>query len=285
MRLRNISWILVLIPLVALRPFKDKKESDRSKMGLKGNVKSIEVEYGKVTNENGVWKLGEKPFNNAKEKTTFLPSGNIALKTIFSSSGDQQYKFQYFYKGDQLDSMLQYYSEDEPTYKTIYEFSKDKPSQLLSSVLYEFVDNTKAGKTDYFYDKKGNLIGRKNMNSADETNVEEVFEYKKRQKVRYKKYIASEQYTIIQEYEYNKQKLVSQILSKSITGQVQTKKVLAYDENGNLLSSRIYNPDDQLAEERTFEYTFDDKGNWVQKVVIENGEPYFMTVRKIEYFN
>ena len=67
-----------------------------------------------------------------------------------------------------------------------------------------------------------------------------------------------------------------------------------YDENGSVLTQTDVNENTtteffpngliKSQNEFTYEYTYDSFGNWIRKIVFENGEKYSESIRKITYF-
>ncbi|NMR34945.1 hypothetical protein HIO71_12185 [Chryseobacterium aquaticum] len=68
-----------------------------------------------------------------------------------------------------------------------------------------------------------------------------------------------------------------------------------YDENGNILSQTDVNENTTIEffpnglrkseNEFTYEYSYDSFGNWIRKIVFENGKKYSESIRKIIYFD
>ncbi|PHR92747.1 MAG: hypothetical protein COA80_14070, partial [Leeuwenhoekiella sp.] len=62
-----------------------------------------------------------------------------------------------------------------------------------------------------------------------------------------------------------------------------TKFVSEYDEMGNLTIQNWYNEQDEKTHQTSFEYVYDDNGNWISKRRGTNGELSMVWERQIEY--
>ncbi|MPS72482.1 MAG: hypothetical protein E2590_04945 [Chryseobacterium sp.] len=68
-----------------------------------------------------------------------------------------------------------------------------------------------------------------------------------------------------------------------------------YDENGSILTQTDVNENTTIEfflnglrkseNEFTYEYTYDSFGNWIRKIIYENGEKYSESIRRITYFD
>ena len=61
-----------------------------------------------------------------------------------------------------------------------------------------------------------------------------------------------------------------------------------YDDKGNEIEINSFNSDGNLDDKYTYKYTYDQQGNWIQKIsyVVENGveKPSQIVERTIEYY-
>ncbi|MCZ2397206.1 MAG: hypothetical protein LC100_11775 [Chitinophagales bacterium] len=60
-----------------------------------------------------------------------------------------------------------------------------------------------------------------------------------------------------------------------------SKMDLSFDEKYNITEIKEIDEDGKI--EYSFTYKFDDKGNWVEQAMYEDGELEYITTRKIEY--
>ncbi|MCB0401593.1 MAG: hypothetical protein KDD41_05880 [Flavobacteriales bacterium] len=107
-------------------------------------------------------------------------------------------------------------------------------------------------------------------------------------------------------YVYNQHHKVAEVNHFNAESVLESKEVYKYDENGLLTESELYK-DKKLITKNTYMndkggsntelqysgdssvytyiYNFDNKGNWIKKIVFENNNPSGILIREIEYFN
>lgn len=137
--------------------------------------------------------------------------------------------------------------------ETIYNYNKIGIVQ--SEVQINKIINNKNTKTEFTYDDKGNLIRLKD-NAG---------------------------FTITYIYNSN-EKVESEILTfsdKSTNFSVENKN--HYDKNGVLVYMETYNLNTKEKNNRTFTYKLDNKGNWIEKTIVENGTDISIVKRVIYY--
>jgi hypothetical protein len=83
-------------------------------------------------------------------------------------------------------------------------------------------------------------------------------------------------------YKYDEKGLVIEETSDFLR---TSKKKYTYDDNGNILKVKEYSIKEVLIGEETYEYKFDNKGNWIVRLFFINGKPNFIEEREITYSN
>lgn len=77
--------------------------------------------------------------------------------------------------------------------------------------------------------------------------------------------------------------IIEKIYTNKSTG-LSYKSTFKFDARGNLIEFCKYNDKGKLIESEKSRYTYDEVGNWVKEIDIENGEPLSITERQIEYY-
>ena len=67
-------------------------------------------------------------------------------------------------------------------------------------------------------------------------------------------------------------------------GSLDSRYTSKYDEDGNKIESNNYESDGSLYSKETYKYDFDNKGNWIKKVLFENEVPKYISEREYEYY-
>ncbi len=65
--------------------------------------------------------------------------------------------------------------------------------------------------------------------------------------------------------EYNSQNRLLETIRYDLSGEQQYRRTYIYNNQGDLVEDINYNPDDSLNSKSTYEYEYDEKGNWVVK--------------------
>lgn len=85
-------------------------------------------------------------------------------------------------------------------------------------------------------------------------------------------------------YRYNGNNQNSRLIQKDKSGNMVRGEQLKYNQEG-LLSTQIgFNKDYKTLYQNSFQYTYDDQGNWTQKIEYRNNKPIRVYKRDITYF-
>jgi hypothetical protein len=262
MTMKNLNfYIIIFMSLLCFSCFSDEEiKNDLKENNLKGKVKSMEeAVYDVVEKDGGI----EKSSLNWKHLVIYNKDGNKIMKKTYKLDGSLEdvYKFIYDEKGRLLE-----------------EVGGDVAGKYLTKMIYEYdnkggmiEDNLWAPKYSHpiitrthKYDEKGRLI-----ESID------WWSYRK-SKVMWK-YV----------YEYNDNGKVSiEKLYKDDRGRIKewVNTSYEYNENGDkireVIKSARFDPSIY-----TFKYKYDEKGNWIRRIQTDQGEPYQIMERTIEYYD
>ena len=86
-------------------------------------------------------------------------------------------------------------------------------------------------------------------------------------------------------YEYDdKGNRVGDIQYKA-DGSLRSTSVYKYDEKGNLTERKVFSSDGRPWISQSQAYTFDEVGNWIEQITINDEVPFLIKERTIEYFD
>ena len=60
-------------------------------------------------------------------------------------------------------------------------------------------------------------------------------------------------------------------------------KHIKYNNNQNITEELTYNTQGKLIEKINYEYKYDEKGNWIERLELNSDIPQIITTRKIHY--
>ena len=186
-----------------------------------------------------------------------------------------QHEIRYEHNGDRIVSEERYTnqrlkSRTEFIYDThghkIEEATYDANGDLMYYVQYEYENDL--------------LILELYRNKAQEITRKVTFQYDENQNVVFMSIFDSDQIETIETNSYNEQNL---LIEQSITenGNEIWRQNYTYNDNGKVIESVSF--DGVNRESIAYEYSYDDHGNWIQRVLILNGKPYQALKRSIEY--
>lgn len=122
------------------------------------------------------------------------------------------------------------------------------------------------------------------------TTPEEIFHRKEGQEKFSYKYdqkgnrIEHTAYDIKYSYQYNDK---GQVIEENIHDEmdkISTKTIIKYDKKGNFIKKTAHYLDVSTKENYTYQYTYDQKGNWVKRIEYKDKNPIQITERVIEYY-
>ncbi len=259
--------ILILVALILFsftksQPGTDNPITDLIKMNLNGNVKSInKISYKIIVKSSG-------EFIKGKRGGKILGEGEFI---IFNKKGNKISEF------DNYDNRL----------ALVYTYNYDDKENVIEKSIYEFDSIVKKGVFNYY--KGTNDIEVNWINYRGDFEGKMVYNYDIKGKLNemssydidgslYRKY--SFKYDIkgnnIELYSYSKSERL--VRSKNLTyyenGNIKTTHLKSYSVNNNILNET----------RNTYDYTYDNKENWITSINYRNGIPEYIIERKIEYF-
>ena len=143
-----------------------------------------------------------------------------------------------------------------------YTYKYDDKGNKIESNLFNS-DGRFSGMLTYKYDDKGNQIEANSFNSDGSLFSKYTYKYDDKGNQIEKNYFNSD-------------------------GRLFYKYTYKYDDKGNKIESNLLNSDVNLDDKYTYKYTYDQQGNWIQRIAykVKNGveKPSQIVERTIEYY-
>ncbi|OIQ20219.1 MAG: hypothetical protein BM557_06000 [Flavobacterium sp. MedPE-SWcel] len=224
------------------------------------NADNSQIDRKKMRYENGnlVEKMTYNGQDNPIDRITYIydNNNNLVGENLYLGTEFVQIKNTYQYNdSNQKTANIRYNKESEVIFNTQYEYDED--NLTLKKVV------NKDGEVEYLeemvYDTKGNITAKITMDKFDTRKTAEKFEYD------------------------NNNNKISWLITKD--GETSLKVTYRYNDEGDLLESHMIRGADNFTDKRTYTYTYDDEGNWTQKIITINDVPSFIEKRSIIYHN
>lgn len=199
-------------------------------------------------------------------------------------------------------------SISDNNYLANIQFGVIQKDSLLNSVVKQYDEYGKL-INEIFYKGEGKIFASKILFDEYENKIKEInpkfaFNFEFKYKVSENGKVIEENKYILDElmghktiykfdergYKIEEDRYVSlgDILSDEDDGNdrnFKIKIICRNDENGNMTEQKIYNDNDSLLYQSTFNYSeFDKKKNWMKRIELENNIPKKITEREIEYY-
>jgi len=266
--------ILILLSTISCTKRQDKSENHLSSLHLFGDIKSIvettyqaTVKFGEPVKTNNIYDKKELFFNDLgyksiyKEKygTTYYEydnRNNLLVETIKDSDGSQIIKF--INKYNDNDKLIEV--ETFGNGKDLFEKSK-----------YEYEENKRIINS---YDKEGEFKSRWVDILNEKNSVIQSFSYDKNGE-------------LALEWKFNfdeRGNKTQDVLVKSPYPSENQIEIKEYNEKNEVTKISINNYDNTPISNFTFKYKYDEKNNWINKIMFnEEGIAIQITERNITY--
>jgi len=262
MRLFKIFVLLLSTSIIGKGQEKSPYQINTCAFSVKINGNEFEIDQKKYCsqdyyNEDGTDRTSEElGFIEIPEVLKYDEHGNIIERNQFSPNGSLVFRMLYTY--DSLSRMIESRWEDEQcNLMTRDEIEYDQYGNKIRSEKFED-DAVSVRKTIYQYDTLNNQI--------------KFTEYKKGK--------VDLRYT--HKYDGNDNLIEVQWLDS--LGQFGNKTIFEYNEKNDLLKECTLDKDDNLMIIKTFDYTFDQYGSWIEKRHYLNDSLIVVTRREITYY-
>jgi hypothetical protein len=138
----------------------------------------------------------------------------------------------------------------------------------------------------YKYDSKGNQTIDDNYSSNMEFLGRSVFQYNdKGETIEMKEFDdTSSNFSRREVYLYDDKGNETEVDKFDGVGSLTERDISKYDDKGNEIENSSYGSDSTLSKTTTEIYTYDEYGNWIKEMDYEDGKPYRVVERELEYY-
>jgi hypothetical protein len=271
--------------------------NDYQQYNLKGKVKSIsEINYSVNGKYHTVIQFNEQGF--IKEQASYNPDGSLIRKWV-NEYGNANLKLsRYCYVGhDSLSYILRYYYNRQGKLTLTKLF--DSNDYLVSQYATEYDNNLNVVKETFLGEDSSykNLV----VHTYDDQNkikedlfVDSVRNHAWRQLYRYNDHMQVEEIILKSpddsminktRYTYLNNNKVDKVYHYNANMQLESITDYAYDAMDNVVEMLELTPDNNTSQSKTYQYNYDQKGNWTFLAETENHKNGNIITRKIEYYN
>ncbi len=288
---------------------RSEEKSDRAKRDLEGKVSKLVQKKYAAKGEKGSIEKGERvgpAFENFE--VHFNKAGMKTRELWFDSTDKVQRKveIQHDESGEQEKRRVVSKSGDEPQNKTLWKYEEGRVKEKQMK--------TGAGKLKwkeiYEYDTNGRKVRTIRKNGKGEKIQKVEFERDQKGRVtqelhltssgslqRRTKYMRDDKGRIARKTHYDDRGTETGHSDYAYNGEGDRTQVKKFDENGKLSHWRdySYNSKGELVEELhrnkkgevvkkiLYNYEYDEKGNWTERITLVDGDPRFVTERDYSY--
>ena len=239
--------------------------------------------------QNDFSKKGIKRINYTESYTQLLSDGkqHISIIETLDTVYDED--------GQKLSSLRTIYDKSLPKSKNQTTFYYNNSNLIAYSISH--IDNDSIQiKTQYYYNNE--LLVKKQFDyirNEKETKFKETYNYNSKDKlsssnyIYYEKYIDSDiddfiTYVSLKEKYDRKERTVEMDWTGSDKKYKHNRFEYKWKKRKLLKTEKEFDNNNKLISKSQFEYTFDDKNNWIVKQEIRNNVLYKISYREIEYY-
>lgn len=279
--------------------------TDLQKMNLNDKVKSISEFSYEAIDKFGVISKGKKiresPFEIDKY-ILFNEVGNQVEEDHYNSEGNLflTYTFEYDDKGNQVEWNT-HYSASNLDEKLIYKYdSKGRKIEMIKynssgsldvKCTYKYdeqgnlIDWNTFNEFGYKYDEQGNVIDWNAFNEFGKLINKTIYKYDDiGNQIEMKWYDSDGNILARHTYNYDDKGNKIEVNWHTPTAFIP-RFIYKYDYHRNIIEEYIYNSEGSLDLKKSYEYEYDNKSNWIKKIVYIDNFPAYILERKIVYYN
>src|SRR3569832_395310 len=246
-------------------------KSEKDQERLLGQVKSVLIEFAKVTDQGGKWVEGPRtPWLS----TTYDRQGNLSEEDQLYEVVELNFKSIFTYDPPgQIKEGIEYDYQGKPAFK--WSYTHDPGKKIIEESRYE-PNGVLFSKSSYHYDADGNLVEEERLHSHSANDLKWVYLYDEAcRKVEESFYVVR-----------------AQGLLNTVESTLDSKIVFSYDAKGNLLEEPRYDAAATVKSKKSYRYEYDTAGNWIKQTAREwvnhadktYFEPTEVTYRTITYY-
>jgi hypothetical protein len=246
---------------------KSEKEQER----LLGRVKTVFIEFAKVSDQGGKWVEGARtPWLS----TTYDRQGNRIEENQLYEDVELNFKSVFTYDPPgMLKEGIEYDYQGKPAFK--WSYSHDPGKKTIEESRYE-PNGVLFSKSSYHYDAQGNLAEETRLHSHSANDLKWVYLYDEAGRK------VEESFYVVR----------AQGLLNTAESTLDSRIVYSYDVKGNLLEETRYDAAGTVKSKKSYRYEFDAAGNWIKQTAREwvshtdktYFEPTEVTYRTITYY-
>lgn len=280
---------------------------------LKGNIKTIFVFPYEAKFENGKIEKGDLINSNfsiyAKQLIHYNTKGYISKIEKFDENENIKSIRQYTYDKDNFiveDNEVD--NNGKSMYKYVYNYNDKnqiiKETQFFNDYLYaEYIynyTNNQIEKVSFFImennkqrsvtelDKNQNIISYKiwNENNHLKSHIQYFYNENnlKEKSIMFDTFFKRETKSF-SKYKYDENKNLIEVSTFSLSDEkLESKKNYSYDFQQNLIEETEYNSENKENFKYSYQYEYDNKRNWIRKIILKNNIPETIIERKIIYY-
>jgi hypothetical protein len=298
-----LAFILSSSSKAQITLVKQKKLMGKVKLSTSASYKAV-IRLDKV--EKGEKVAGDRRIQydkrgNEIERKNYDINGGLVWKytTEYDTSGNKieyicyqpnespslVFKTNYTYDINGNRILLERANPSYPEYGWNYIYSYDNQGNRI-----EFNDFSKDGSLNsrktYKYDAQGNAIEFHRFNADGSLDSRSTYKYDtKGNKIESNSFEADGSFDARYTYKYDMQGNETEKSSFKANGSLSWKKTYAYDLKGNKVLYKRYKANGDLKSSMSWEYTYDQQGNWTKQIKFKNKIAQEITERTFEYYN
>src|SRR5699024_10588954 len=254
------------------------------KYELTGAVKTLEIKSYLPQNDSLQTQMEKRKKSGTEQHCIihFSPSGNQTEVTLFDKRGKDKVHFKILYNKDQQISEKRLFDKTD-SLEGRYVFKYDG-KELLTKQFFEG-EKDLYSNWDYTYDAQGRKIEIESYGPAGDLDYKRTFTYNKAEHSGTDKWYNgnAEDPQDVKKFTYDEQGRKTEEEYRNLSDHYTVKIKYSYNDHDLLASKKVFDASGELQHEKTYNYNYDDTGNWVERIETEKGIPIFITERKITY--
>lgn len=248
------------------------------------NNPGIKTSYGwDETNKFNTSIIRRNPDNTQIDRKEMkYKKGRLAEQITYNLQDNPVDRITYSYdkEGNLINEDI-YSGTENIVVRNVYEYNKD--NKKVSEVRYD-KDSLVIFSTSFEYDGD-NLLMKEVKDGKGKTEYLQKMEYTDNNKVKYKTVtdnFDNSQTTEQFKYDEKGNKILWQVTKNE---EPYMEVNYSYDDHNNMTGFSVTNKINDETEKRAYTYKYDEKGNWIEKVIAIDGSPRFIEKREISYFD